>query len=201
MIPRTTLLCVVVLLTACAASLPRETPLPAVSAGQEIYVVDSSHTFPNFEVSHLGFSTHRGRFNKTTGWVVLDRAAHTGSMELRIETDSLDTGDPRLEERLRAEDFFDSANYPYLFFKSNKLRFAGEALASIDGELTLRGVTRPITLSVTSFHCGKRPIVRQDACGANAETTIKRSAFGMSAYLGAVGDDVKLLIQVEAVKR
>ena len=70
MITRTSLLCIAALLSACAASLPRETPLPAVAAGQEIYVVDSSHTFPNFEVSHLGFSTHRGRFNKTTGWVV-----------------------------------------------------------------------------------------------------------------------------------
>ncbi len=194
------LLSTVILITACATTAEVATQSP-VPAGQNVYVIDPGHTFPNFEITHLGLTTHRGRFNKTSGWVMLDRAAHDGSVEIKIDADSLDTGDARLEQRLRAEDFFDTASYPTITFKSNQLHFAGDVLVGVDGELTLRGVTRPVALTVTSFRCGNRPITGQEACGANAETTIKRADFGITAYPSAIGADVKLLFQVEAVKR
>ncbi|HYM46948.1 MAG TPA: YceI family protein [Burkholderiaceae bacterium] len=188
------------LLSACA-SIPTPASLPTLSAGEELYVVNPSHSFPYFEISHLGFSTHRGRFNKTSGWIVLQRATHSGSMELTIDTDSIDTGDPTLEQRLREGDFFDSKKYPTMTFKSNNLRFEGDKLVGVDGELTIRGVTQPVTLKVTAFTCGQLPLIRTDVCGADAETRIKRADFGMTAFSSMLGGEVRLLIQIEAHRR
>ena len=196
---RLTMLCVILLLASCA-SVP-ETPMPPAAPGEEIYAIDPGHTFPTFEISHMGSSTHRGRFNKTNGWITLNRAARSGSIQLTIDADSIDTGDVRLEERLRKPDFFDTTTFPDITFRSNKLRFEGDALTAVDGDLTLRGVTRPVTLTVTSFRCGKFPVIGTEVCGANAETTIKRADFGISMYPSMIGGDVKLLIQVEAHKR
>ena len=196
---RLTILCVILLLASCA-SVP-ETPMPPAAPGEEIYAIDPGHTFPSFEISHLGWSTHRGRFNKTSGWITLNRAARSGSIQLTIDADSIDTGDVRLEERLRKPDFLDTTTFPDITFRSNKLRFEGDALTAVDGDLTLRGVTRPVSLTVSLFRCGKFPVIGTEVCGANAETTIKRADFGISMYPSMIGGDVKLLIQVEAHKR
>ncbi len=196
---RLTVLSIALLLGSCVST--PEAPLPATAPGDEVYAIDPGHTFPSFEISHLGFSTHRGRFNKTSGWVILNRAARSGSIQLTIDADSIDTGDPQLETRLRKSDFFDTETYPNIIFTSKKLRFEGDTLTAVDGELTLRGVTRPVTLTVTSFRCGKLPVIGREVCGVNAETSIKRSDFGISAYPTMIGGDVKLLIQVEAHKR
>ncbi len=195
-------LCTAAALTACAAA-PTPTSPTAAGASQEIYEVDSKHTFANFEISHLGFSTHRGRFNKTTGSITLDRAAHTGALTIMIDANSVDTGDKRLEQRLREPDWLDTEAYPTIEFKSSHLRFDGDTLVGVDGELTLHGVTKPVSLTVTSFHCGNRkliPLLTQYECGADAHTQIKRSDFGLTSTLSMVGDDVKLLIQIEALK-
>lgn len=196
-------LCTTMLLASCSALLTPSAgiPVPTPSAGQEIFVIDPSHTFPHFEISHLGFSLHRGRFNKTVGWIALDRKARTGALELRVDADSIDTGDSLVEERLRLEDFFDVVNHPTIHFKSDKLHFDGETLKRVDGDLTIRGVTRPVTLAVTAFRCGKRPITRQDMCGANAEAAIKRLDFGVGPSSASIGHDVKLTVQIEAIKR
>lgn len=169
-------------------------------AAPESYTIESSHTFPSFEVNHLGFSTQRGRFNKTTGSIVLDRAARTASVDITIDANSIDTGFEKLEAHLRNEDFFDTARHPTITFKSNGARFKGDRLASVTGNLTMRGVTRPVTLTVTAFHCGPNPVFKKDACGADAVATIKRSDFGINYALPAVGDEVRLLIQVEALR-
>lgn len=169
-------------------------------AAPETYTVDSNHTFPSFEISHLGFSTQRGRFNKTTGTIVLDRAAKKASVDISIDANSISTGLEKLEAHLRAEDFFDVAKYPAITFKSTGAKFEGDKLASLSGDLTLHGVTKPVTLTVTAFYCGYNPAYKKDACGADAVTTIKRSDFGISYALPAVGDQVKLLIQVEGHK-
>jgi polyisoprenoid-binding protein YceI len=187
------------LTSACA---PTSTiSLPTVSGGEELYVIDPTHTFPHFEVSHMNLSTHHGRFNRTSGWIVLDRAARRGSVRLAIETDSIDTGDPALEQRLRADDFFDTATYPEILFRSTQLRFDGDKLTGVDGELTLRGVTRPVSLSVGAFRCGQLPVIRREVCGARAETIIKRADFGISIYPSMIGNDIRLVIQIEAHKR
>jgi polyisoprenoid-binding protein YceI len=191
-----------VLLGACAVLPPTSTiPLPAVSGSEELYVIDPAHTFPHFEVTHMNLSTHHGRFNKTSGWIMLDRAAQRGSMQLVIDANSVDTGDPALEQRLRGEDFFDAANHPEIRFRANKLRFDGDKPVGADGELTLRGATRPVSLTITAFRCGQLPLIRREACGARAETSIKRADFGMSIYPSMIGADVRLVIQVEGHKR
>lgn len=170
-------------------------------AAPEAYQIDPTHTFPSFEVGHLGFSTQRGRFNTTSGKIVLDREKKTASVDITIDAASISTGLPKLEDHLRNPDFFDVAKHPTITFQSTGARFEGDKLAALDGKLTMRGVTKPVTLAVTSFYCGMNPIVKKPACGADAETTIKRSEFGINYGLPAVRDDVKLLIQVEAHKQ
>jgi polyisoprenoid-binding protein YceI len=190
------------LISACAVLPPSATiPLPPTSGGDELYVIDPSHTYPHFEVTHMNLSTHHGRFNKTNGWIVLNRPARRGSMQLVIDAESIDTGDPALETRLRGEDFFDTKNFPQIVFRSNKFRFDGDKPVGIDGELTIRGETRPVSLTIASFRCGQLPLIRREACGARAETSIRRADFGMSIYPSMIGTDVRLVIQVEAHKR
>ena len=169
-------------------------------AAPETYTVDPTHTFPSFEINHLGFSTQRGRFNKTTGSIVLDRAAKKASVDISIDTNSISTGLEKLEAHLRAEDFFNVAKYPAITFKSTGAKFDGDKLASLSGDLSMHGVTKPVTLTLSAFHCGYNQAYKKDACGADAVTTIKRSDFGISYALPAVGDEVKLLIQIEAHK-
>ena len=171
-----------------------------VFAAPETYTIDSSHTFPTFEVSHLGFSTHRGRFNNTSGQIVIDSAAKSGSIEVKIDTASVDTGGEKLETHLRAEDFFNVEKFPAMTFKSNKLNFNGDTLVAAQGELTLLGISKPVTLTIASFKCGNHPVNKKAMCGAEASATIKRSDFGMKYGVPAVGDEVKLNIQVEAYK-
>lgn len=169
-------------------------------AAPDSYMVDSGHTFPSFEINHLGFSTQRGRFDKTAGRVMLDRQAKTASVEITIDTNSIDTGNPKLEEHLRKPDFFDVAKYPTIAFKSTKAHFNGDTLASLDGDLTLHGETKPVTLTVSRFNCAPHPMTKKPACGADAVTTIKRSDFGMKYGIPVIGDEVKLLINIEAMK-
>ena len=170
-------------------------------AAPETYKVDSTHTFPSFEVGHLGFSTQRGRFNTTSGTIVMDRAKKTASIDIAIDAASINTGLAKLEDHLKTPDFLDVAKHPTITFKSTGARFEGDKLAAVDGKLTMRGVTKPVTLAVSSFYCGMHPIIKKPACGADAVTTIKRSDFGINYALPAVSDEVKLLIQVEAHKQ
>lgn len=169
-------------------------------AAPETYTIDSTHTFPSFEINHLGFSTQRGRFNKTTGTIVLDQAARKASVDISIDASSISTGLEKLETHLRTEDFFDTAKYPAITFKSTGATFKGDKLATVSGDLGMHGVTKPVTLTVTAFHCGYNPVYKKDACGADAATTLKRSDFGINYALPAVGDEVRLLIQIEAHK-
>lgn len=164
------------------------------------YTIDSTHTFPSFEIGHMGFSTQRGRFNKTTGTIVLDRAAKKASVDISIDANSISTGLEKLEAHLRAEDFFDVAKYPTITFKSTGATFKGDKLATVSGDLSMHGVTKPVTLTVTAFHCGHNPVYKKDACGADAVTTLKRSDFGINYALPAVSDEIKLLMQIEAHK-
>jgi polyisoprenoid-binding protein YceI len=164
------------------------------------YTVDSRHTFPSFEINHLGFSTQRGRFNETSGKVMLDISAGKGSIDISVNTASISTGLAELEEHLRGKEFFDSAQYPTMTFKSDKLSFKSDKLVGADGELTLHGMTKPVHLDVDQFYCGMNMIRLKYTCGANAVTTIKRSDFGIDKYVPAIADEVRVLIQVEAIK-
>ena len=162
------------------------------------YTLDPSHTFPRFEINHFGFSTHRGQFNSTAGKMVLDRAAKTGSIDIVVQTSSIGTGDPKLEVELRSAKFFNVEKFPTMTFRSKAVNFNGDAPASAEGELTLLGVTRPLTLTITNVKCGIHPYTKKEDCGAEVTGTLKRSDFGMKSYLPIVGDEVTLRIQVEA---
>lgn len=173
---------------------------PAAQAAPEKFTLDTAHSYPFFEINHLGWSTTRGSFQKMSGTATLDFAAKQGAAEIIIDANSLDTGDAKRDEHLRGEDFFAVAQYPTITFKSDKLGFEGDKLVKVDGQLTLRGVTRPVTLSFSLFKCGEHPFYKKYYCGGDATATIKRSDFGMSAYPGVVGEQVKLSIQVEAAR-
>ena len=171
-----------------------------IAVAADSYTIDPSHTFPRFEISHFGFSTHQGQFNKTTGKIVLDRAAKTGSIEITVDTASIGTGDPALEKHLKSEDFFNVAKFPTMVFKSKSVKFNGDVPASAEGELTLLGVTRPLTLTITRVKCAPHPMLKKEDCGAEVTGMLKRSEFGMKTYVPAVGDEVTLRIQVESIK-
>ena len=169
-------------------------------AAPETYTIDGDHTFPRFSYNHFGYSTQLSRFDKTTGKVVLDKAAKTGSVDIVIDTKSVDTGNATFNEHIQGEDFLDTAKHTTATFNSTKLIFEGDKPTAIEGKLTLKGVTKPVTLSVTSFQAMPHPMLKKDAIGANATVTVKRSDFNMGKYAPHVGDDVKIDVALEAIK-
>jgi polyisoprenoid-binding protein YceI len=171
----------------------------AVAAAQS-YSIDTRHTFPVFEVKHLGVSTQRGRFNSAAGKITLDRAAKKGSVELSIDVNSIDMGIAKWDEHMKSEDFFDAAKHPKIVFKSDNLKFDGDKVVGADGELTLRGVTKPLSVSAAGFNCTMHPMAKKEVCGVDVTAAIKRSEFGMSYGLPGVGDEVRLMVPVEAFK-
>lgn len=164
------------------------------------YTVDPRHTFPSFEISHLGFSIQRGRFDRTSGKVTIDPDKGTGSINITIETASISTGLAELEKHLRGEDFLDATRYPQITFVSENLSFNKGQLVAAVGIMTLHGISKPVHLAIDHFYCGMNLIAMKNTCGANATATIKRSDFGVDKYVPKVGDEVKIAIQVEATK-
>lgn len=173
---------------------------PALAA-PETYVVDGNHTFPRFSYSHFGYSTQLSRFNKTTGKVVLDKAAKTATVDMEIDARSVDTGSTIFDEHIQGEDFLDTARYPTATFQSTRVIFADDKPVAIEGKLTLKGVTRPVTLTVTSFQAMPHPMLKKDAIGANAWTVVKRSDFNAGKYAPNVGDEVRIDIAIEAIRQ
>lgn len=169
-------------------------------AAPETYTIDNSHTYPHFTYNHLGFSNQSHKFDKTSGTVVLDRVARTGSVDVTIDATSVNTGHAVFDEHIQAADYFDTANHPVITFKSTKMKFKGDRPASVTGNLTIKGVTKPVTLHITHFKCQPHPMLKVDACGANATTEIKRSEFNMGKNAPYVSDEVKLTLAIEAVK-
>ncbi|MGA7479767.1 MAG: YceI family protein [Azonexus sp.] len=173
---------------------------PALAA-PETFAVDSTHTFPRFSYNHLGYSIQMSRFDKATGTVTLDKAAKTAAVDIVIDTKSVNTGSATFNEHIQGEDYLDTAKYPTATFKSTKVNFEGDKPASIEGNLTLKGITKPVTLTVTSFHAMPHPMMKKDAIGANATTKVKRTDFNMGKNVPYVGDEVTIDIAIEAVKQ
>lgn len=172
----------------------------AALAAPETYVIDGKHTMPRFEYSHFGYSTQSSRFDSTSGKITLDRTAKSGAVEVTIDARSVNTGLALFNEHIQAEDFFDTAKYPAITYKSRSLKFDGDKPVAVEGDLTVKGVTRPVTLTITSFHCMPHPMLKKDACGANATAKIKRSEFNAGKHAPHVSDEVTLIIPIEAVK-
>lgn len=170
------------------------------SLATDAYTIDTRHTFPRWQVSHFGFSNHHGQFNKTSGKLRVDPATGNATIEVVVDTNSIGTGDPTLEERLRTPDFFDVTKHPTMTFRSKPFSVKGTVPVAVDGELTLIGTTRPLRLQITAYKCGPHPIAKKDACGGEITGTLKRSEYGMKYGVPALGDDVTLTIQFEAVK-
>ena len=169
-------------------------------ASSDTYTIDNTHTFPRFSYNHLGYSTQLSRFDKTTGTITIDRAAKTGAVNVTIDTTSVNTGSPVFNEHIQGADFLDTAKYPTATFVSNKVNFNGDNVASVDGTLTLKGISKPVSLTVTSFQCMLHPMILKNACGANATTVVKRTDFNMGKYAPLVGDEVTISLSIEAVK-
>lgn len=171
----------------------------AAQATPSTYNIDNSHTYPHFTYSHLGYSIQTHKFDKTSGKVVMDFDAKTGSADVTIDATSVNTGFALFNEHLQGPDYFDTAKYPTITFKSNNMTFKGNTPVSLSGDLTVKGVTRPVTLEVTHFKCMPHPMLKAPACGGNATTKVKRSEFNMGKGVPFVGDEVTLTLAIEAV--
>jgi polyisoprenoid-binding protein YceI len=172
-----------------------------VLAAPETYTIDPTHTFARFSYSHFGLSTQLSRFDKTSGTVVLDKAAKTASVDIVIDTTSVDTGYATFNEHIQAPDFLDTAQFPTATFKSTRVDFTGNEPTAIHGNLTIKGVTKPVTLKVTNFVNMPHPMLKKDAIGADATTVIKRTEFNAGKYAPNVGDEVTISVALEAIRQ
>ena len=173
---------------------------PAALAAPEAFDVDPGHTFPAFEVVHLGISTQRGRFDRTSGRIEIDREAGTARIELAIETASVSTGNKALDGVLKGEDFFDVEKHPRITFRASRVDFEKGEPRRASGELTLNGVTKPVALSVERFACTRLPFLVRLTCGADVTASLKRSDFGLTRFSNFVADEVRIVVQLEAVR-
>ena len=163
------------------------------------YRLDPDHTFPSLEFSHMGVSIWRGKFNRTTGTATLDLAARTGAVNVQVDTDSIDFGLDSMHEYAVRPDWLDVAKFPVMTY-TGSIVFQGNKPVAVDGQLTLRGVTRPLKLTINSFKCIEHPFYKKEACGADAEGQLNRADFGMTQYAEGEAGKVRLRIQVEALK-
>jgi polyisoprenoid-binding protein YceI len=176
--------------------------LPAsLALADESYTLDPVHSQPRYEIQHMGgLSTQTGYFTKLSGKVTLDRAAKKGTIDVAIDTTSIRTHDAsRLDAIMKGEQYFNVEKYPTMSFKSTNLQFDGDKLVGAEGELTMIGVTKPVTLKVTNFACGENPFNKKPMCAGEASTQIKRSEWGMKTGIPkSSSDDVRIIIPIEA---
>ncbi len=170
-------------------------------AAVDTYTIDPNHTFPSFEADHMGLSVWRGKYKKTSGTITLDRVAKTGTVDILIAADSIDFGHDGMNAHAKKPDIFDVEKYPEITYKSKSITFTGDTPTSINGELTLHGVTKPVTLTINKFKCIMHPMLKKEMCGADASATFNRGDFGVTKGLPMFSPEVKLAIQVEAVKK
>ena len=168
------------------------------SAFADTYTIEPNHTYPSFEADHFGISTWRGKFTKTSGTIQMDRAAKTGSVDITVDTGSIDFGHAKMNEHAKSDEMFNVGKFPNATFKG-KLKFDGDTPVAAEGDFTLLGVTKPMTIKISKFKCIPHPFFKKEACGADASATFQRSDFGLNYGLPAFSPEVKLAIQVEAI--
>jgi polyisoprenoid-binding protein YceI len=172
----------------------------ATAFAADTYTIEPNHTFPSFEADHMGISILRGKFTKSSGTIVLDRAAKTGSLDITIDANTIDFGHEKLNTHAKTADMFDVAKFPTATYKSKSITFKGDAPATVEGELTLHGVTKPVKLTINKFKCIQHPMLKREVCGADASAEFSRADFGISYGLPRFAPEVKLAIEVEAIK-
>ena len=175
---------------------------PAVAGAVDRYTIDPQHTFPSLEFSHMGLSVWRGKFDRTHGDITLDRSAKTGTVTVSVDPASINFGLDAMDEKARSEDFFNVQKYPSASYKG-VVKFQGDQPSEVEGDITLLGVTRPVKLTIKSFHCMVHPMLKKEVCGADVEGEVNWSQFGMkwSKYGEGEMGRVLLRIQVEGLKQ
>jgi polyisoprenoid-binding protein YceI len=175
--------------------------LPAAAAPVS-YELDPLHTFPSIEFSHMDISIWRGKFNRSSGTVVLDRAAHSGRVEVQVDTSSINFGLDIMDEKARSAEWFDVEQYPVASY-AGTLRFDGEVPVAVDGQFTFRGKTLPLTLVLNSFKCIEHPYYKKEVCGADAQGEVNWGVYGMkySEFGQGEAGRVRLRIQVEGLRK
>jgi polyisoprenoid-binding protein YceI len=171
-------------------------------AAPATYNVDPSHTYPSFEADHFGgLSKWRGKFDKSSGTIVLDKDAGKGSVNIKVDASSIDFGNAKLNEHARSAEMFDVAKFPDASYKGTLENFKAGVPSQVKGELTLHGVTKPVNLTIRQFKCMINPMSKKEVCGADAAGTVNRSDFGID-YGAKYGfnQEVKLQIQVEGIR-
>ena len=187
---------------AAAAALSASAAVGVASANTVTYNLDPTHTYPSFEADHLGgLSTWRGKFEKSSGVVTLDRVAKTGTVDIKIDPASVDFGNSKLNQHVKGPDMFNVEAFPEATYKGKFSKFNGDVPTEVDGLLTLHGVTKPVKLEIRDFKCIQHPMLKREACGADAVGSFSRADFGID-YGVKMGfkPEVKLAIQVEGVK-
>lgn len=178
------------------------TAIGLAHAESATYVIEPTHTFVNFESMHMGTSTLRGRFEKKEGSVTIDRAAKTGAADITIDMNSVSTGVSALDGHMKSKDFFKADEFPTARFVGDKFSFDGDKVATVSGSLTMRGKTHPVVLTATHFGCYTHPMLKREVCGGDFETRIQRSLWDVTYGLDyGFPDAIRLLIQIEAIKR
>lgn len=166
----------------------------------EVYKADPEHTFVNFSYKHLNYSIQTSRFDKVNGTVTLNDQMDGGSIKISIETASVSTGSETFNQLLRSGDYFNADKFPLAQFSSENITFKNKVMSSVTGDLTIKGITRPIYIELSNFACSRNFVTLKYTCGANATAKLNRSEFDLGKYVPFVGDEVTLSIVIEASK-
>jgi len=176
------------------------TLLPLGTLQANDYTIDPTHTYVSFAVNHLGFSTMRGKFDQQTGSLKYDPASKTAEVSIEIDAASIDTGMDKRDEHLRSPDFLNVVENPTITFKSTGATWNGDKISTVTGNLTILGVSKPVTLKIIAVNCGEHPFNKKQVCGFDAEGSIKRSDYGVNYGIPNIGEVLDLQIEVEAVR-
>lgn len=174
--------------------------LANTSYAADVYGVDPEHTFVSFSYAHQNYSIQTSRFDNVSGSIVLDEATSTGMIDMSIDMKSVSTGSAIFNKRIQEDDFFATESFPVATFTSDKIVFNKEAITSVQGILTIKGISKPVTIDVKNFFCSRSLLTLQYTCGANAVTRVNRSDFDMGKYAPFIGDEVTINIAIEASK-
>lgn len=197
---------VAAILLGCASLVAQAIPVPqprtdlaAIPGG--VYEMDASHASVMFEITHMNFSTYVGRFNSIAAKLTFDpKAPEASTAEVTVDPASIDSNNAVLEGRLRSSEFFDVQKYPAMAFKANRLEITGPTTGKLMGQLTMHGVTRPLVLDVTFRGGAKAPLSGAFTLGFAATGQLKRSDYGITAFVPLVSDDVTIRVNAEFVK-
>ena len=167
------------------------------------FQIDPAHTYPSFEADHMGgLSIWRGKFKRSSGTIVLDKENGTGTIDVTVDISSVDFGHDEMNENAKKPQIFDAVKYPTATYKGTLTGFKNGAPTLAQGEFTLRGVTKPLTLQINQFLCITNPMSKEYTCGADASATFNRADYGLDYPKGYNFKMwVKLAIQVEAIRQ